>query len=97
MDLSADNIYENRRRGDKTYNKSTANGSIGNLLNKTPDVEQKFKKYSERLTMGNDIFTPQTPDLKPKCKVIVNIEEIKKSNDYAGIKSRNEDDKPTIK
>jgi hypothetical protein len=85
--MSADNIYENRRPRPHDHPlKSTANGSIYNLLEKTPVYEQKIKKFSGRLTMGSDIFTPSEPNTKPK-KIAVNMTEIKKSKDYAGVKT----------
>lgn len=47
-----------RRSKDETYNKSTANGSISNLINKTPYNDPIYKKHADKITAGSNIFVP---------------------------------------
>jgi hypothetical protein len=88
MDRSFDDIVVRK----KDLNKSTATGGIGNLIDKTPEIETYYKKFSEKKTQGSDIFKPMKAQDKPKYKLPVNMENIKNSGEYAGGKKyKNED------
>jgi len=59
--------------------------TIADLIAKTPDNEQTYKKYSERLLAGNNIFTPEITQYT-KGKATIQLDQMKRSADYAGIK-----------
>ena len=61
--------------------------TIEELINKTEKNTQKYKKFSERLLKGNDIFTPKIEEFK-KNKCSVDINNIKTNKDIAGIRSK---------
>jgi hypothetical protein len=72
-------------------NKSLAQGSISNLIQKTPEAEAKFKMHSEKMIQCNEIFTPSDPINKHVARLPVDIESMRKSGDYAGVKYRGND------
>jgi hypothetical protein len=96
LDRSCDYELQNRKLGDETFKKSKTNGSISNLMERTPAYEPKVMKFSGRITMGSDIFTPTEHISKPKLRIPVNIEEIKKSKDYAGSKPEKDEDSKKV-
>ena len=82
----------NPQRRENTLNKSKANGSIANLINMTPEAEQKYRKFSKNMTKGHEIFVPAKFDPKSeKGKLSVNKENVT-TGDYAGAKIKYQDD-----
>ena len=82
----------NPQRKESTLNKSTANGSIVNLINMTPEAEQKYKKFSKNMTMGHEIFVPAKFNPKSeKGRLSVKKENVT-TGDYAGAKIKYEND-----
>jgi hypothetical protein len=72
LDHSTDeqiNPRNGRRSVADETKRSTATGSLSNLLGKTPMNECKPKKYAERLTQGNEIFTPKIEEKTKGIKV----------------------------
>jgi len=71
--------------------KSTAVGSISELMKCTPDIPKYNKKYAGKLYEGNNIFTPEITTIK-KSRQSVDIEKLKKENNYAGTKAKETDE-----
>lgn len=71
-----------KRVNTSNYLKSTANGSISNLLNATP-FEKKPTKQS-RILNSSGIFTPDLNAPKNK-KHMVDVNDVKKNSSYAGV------------
>lgn len=68
-----------------------SSGSIADLIERTSNNEAKPKKYAERLLASNNIFTPDNPEYTRK-KQFVPLDEMKKSNAFAGIKYKQLDE-----
>jgi hypothetical protein len=71
-----------KRVNTSNYLKSTANGSISNLLNATPYEKLPTKK--SRILNSSGIFTPDLNAPKHK-KHMVNVDDVKKNSSYAGV------------
>ena len=80
------------KRKEEFFNKSTANGSIAKLIEKTPLCEEKYKKFSKKHLEGHDIFTPLPREDKMKLSFPVDMERIKSVGGCAGNFSRPNDD-----
>jgi hypothetical protein len=71
-------------------NKNKTGGSFLDLIRRTGnDQPQKTKKFSFKRSLSTDIFTPSNNFKRQKH--VVNLDEFKNKN-YAGNKSRNNDE-----
>jgi hypothetical protein len=75
---------ENKKKSTNHFKKSSAIGGISDLIDKTPLVEGKYKKFSGKHLESNDIFTPLLTENKMKMSVPVNLEKIKQDGSNAG-------------
>ncbi len=70
----------------KNFNKpSNKSGTFAYLMDRTQDIQKKYKKYSEKMLVGNNIYTPENYNYKKQRKY-VNIEKERKNYFYAGNK-----------
>jgi len=73
----------------KKYNyednyKLQTQSSIPDLINKTADIEQKYKKYADRLLQSNEIFTPKLDEWKKQKGAPRNQEGVNYGRPVAG-------------
>jgi hypothetical protein len=52
-------------------------------MERTQDVQKKYKKFAGQMLVGNNIFTPENYNYKKQRKY-VSIEKERKNNFYAG-------------
>lgn len=87
MDILDD--CKTRKKDVKDYRRTNSTGSIVNLIQKTPLNEQKNSRYSNKMTKGNEIFTPDDGEVKKFLRHKVDLESITdSSNNYAGAKTK---------
>jgi len=79
-----DDNFNINYQGQKNFNKSSnTSGTFAYLMDRTQDIQKKYKKYSEKMLIGNNIFTHENYNYKKQRKY-VNIEKERKNYFYAG-------------
>jgi hypothetical protein len=84
LNKNSSNNHNNTTKPQKMYTKPMhMSGTFAYLMEKTQDVQKKYKKHSEKMLVGHNIFTPENYNYKKQRKY-VNIENEKKNPFYAG-------------